>query len=58
MCIRDREKLIWYFQAEEMDEDGRAVQTGDDSLFGLSAALIAGAAATVLLLLFKKRKVK
>ena len=41
-----------------MDEDGRAVQTGDDSLFGLSAALIAGAAATVLLLLFKKRKVK
>ena len=54
----EKEKLIWYFQAEEMDEDGLAVQTGDDSLFGLSAALIAGAAATVLLLLFKKRKVK
>ena len=48
--------IIWYFQAEDINEDGHTVQTGDSSSFGVLAALIAGAAATVLLLLFRKRK--
>lgn len=52
----EKGNVIWHFQAEEIDENGHAVQTGDAFPFAILLLVFAGTGTALLTILLLRRK--